>query len=243
MANKVSRFMLPRTDWYDKQSVDPDTGEIVGRIYKDILIENFNAIEEKLIELTKLDAFDVALPDLSKIVYPDVTLESEEDCIVNLRSLMNIMNCRRYPITSDFNGTKCTKMVFYTDDNKIIERVDYQETGASDSKPWIYCNLSNGDVTASSSSSTPSGSMFIGCYTNGSIKTIESGYLVGKNLLQALSKMKFQNLGTISADGNSAGAREPQNWLDGGDTVGWSDTERHSGTFSFSKVKYGRATR
>lgn len=243
MANKVSRFSLPRTDWYDKQTVDPDTGEIIGRIYKDVLIENFNAIEEKLIELTKLDAFDVNLPDLSKIKYPDVTLDSPEDCIVNLRSLMNIMDCRNYPVTCDFNKTTCTKMVFYTADNKIIERVDYQDTGASDSKPWVYCNLSNGDVTASSSSSTPSGSMFIGCYTGGSVKTIESGYLVGKNLLQALSKMKFQNLGVCNPNGNSAGAREPQNWTDGGDTVGWSDTERHSGSYTFSKVKYGRTTR
>lgn len=243
MANKVSRFSLPRKDWYDKQSIDPDTGEIVGRIYKDVLIENFNAIEQKLIELTKLDAFDVNLPDLSKIVYPDVTLDSPEDCIVNLRSLMSIMDCRNYPITSEFNKTTCTKMVFYNSDNKIIERVDYQPTTASNTNPYIYCRLANGDVFASNLSSTPVGCMFIGCYTNGSVKTIESGYLIGKNLLQALSKMKFQDIGDQWADGNSAGAREIKNWTDGGDTVGWSDTERHSGSFRFAKVKYGRATR
>ena len=243
MANKIDRFTLPRLDWYDNQGIDPETGEIIGRIYKDVLIENFNAIEEKLIEMTKLDAFDVNLPDLSSIVYPDVTLNSEEDSIVNLRSLMNIMNCRKYPITCDFNGTKCTKMVFYTDDNKIIERLDYQETGASDSKPWVYCNLSNGDVTASASSVTPAGSMFVGCYTNGSIKCNESGYLVGRNVLQALSKMKFQNIGNLTVDGNNAGNRKPKNWTDGGDTVGWSDTERHSGSFTFTRCKYGRTIR
>ena len=98
MANKIDRFTLPRLDWYDNQGIDTDTGEIIGRIYKDVLIENFNAIEAKLIEMTKLDAFDVNLPDLSTIVYPDVTLNSEEDSIVNLLSLMNIMNFRKYPI-------------------------------------------------------------------------------------------------------------------------------------------------
>lgn len=243
MANKVERFTLPRLDWYDNESIDPDTGEIVGRIYKDVLIENFNAIEDKLIELTKLDAFDVNLPDLSSIVYPDVTLNSAEDCIVNLRSLMTIMDCRNYPITCDFNGTKCTKMTFYTSDNKIIERVDWQETGASDSKPWIYCNLANGDVTADVSANTPDNHIFVGCYTNGSIKCNESGYVIGKNLLQALSKMKFQNLGNLTVDGNNAGNREPKNWTDGGDTVGWSDTERHTGSFTFTRCKYGRTTR
>ena len=83
MTNKISRFTLPRKDWYDNQGIDSDTGEIIGRIYKDVLIENFNAIEQKLIEISKLDAFDINLPDLSKIVYPDVTLDSEDDCIVN----------------------------------------------------------------------------------------------------------------------------------------------------------------
>ena len=74
MANKLSRFSLPRKDWYDNQGTDPDTGEIIGRIYKDVLIENFNAIEQKLIEISKLDAFDVNLPDFSKIVYPLLTI-------------------------------------------------------------------------------------------------------------------------------------------------------------------------
>ena len=240
MANKLSRFSLPRKDWYDDQGTDPNTGEIIGRIYKDVLIENFNAIEQKLIEISKLDAFDVNLPDFSKIVYPDVTLDSEEDCIVNLRSLMDIMDCRNYPISCSFNGTKCTKMVFYDANNKLIERLDAQETGASSDKPWVYCKITNGDVYASEESVTPQNCMFIGCYTDNSIKCIESGYLIGKNLLQALSKMAFQNLGNITA---RQGDRDAHNWTDNGDTVGHSDTERHSGSYSFAKCKYGRKTR
>ena len=34
----VEELVLPRPDWYDTE----------GRIYKDALIENFNAIEDKL---------------------------------------------------------------------------------------------------------------------------------------------------------------------------------------------------
>lgn len=243
MANKISRFSLPRKDWYDNQGTDPNTGEIIGRIYKDVLIENFNAIEQKLIEISKLDAFDVNLPDLSKIVYPDVTLDSEEDCIVNLRSLMDIMNCRNYPISCTFNGTKCTKMVFYDANNKLIERLDTQETNASSGNPWVYCRITTGEVFASSASKTPANCMFVGCYTDNAIKCIESGYLVGRNVLQPLSRMKFQNLGKIEANGNTAGNRDAKNWTDNGDTIGWSDTERHSGSFTFTKCKYGRTTR
>lgn len=243
MANKISRFDLPRKDWYDNQGVDPNTGEIIGRIYKDVLIENFNAIEQKLIEISKLDAFDTTLPNLSEIVYPDATLDSEDDCIVNFRSFMNIMNCINYPISCTFSGTKCTKMVFYNTNNKLIERLDTQETNASSSNPWVYCNLTTGEVYASNKSATPSGCMFVGCYTDGVIKCIESGYLIGRNVLQPLSRMKFQNLGKITADGNNAGNRDPKNWTDSGDTIGWSDTQRYSGSYTFTKCKYGRTTR
>ena len=53
----VEELVLPRPDWYDAE----------GRIYKDALIENFNAIEDKLLELTRLDAFSVQPPDLSSV--------------------------------------------------------------------------------------------------------------------------------------------------------------------------------
>ena len=55
--------------------------------------------------------------------------------------------------------------------------------------------------------------------------------------------MKFQNIGNLTVDGNNAGNREPKNWTDGGDTAGSSDTERHSGSSTFTRCKYGRTIR
>ena len=57
----IEPLTLPRPDWYDQVSVDETTGEIIGRIYKDALIENFNAIEEKLNYLGTLEAKDIVL--------------------------------------------------------------------------------------------------------------------------------------------------------------------------------------
>ena len=59
MAEQIDLFALPRPDWYDQE----------GRIYKDALIENFNALEEKLIEISKLDAFDTQMPDIANMEY------------------------------------------------------------------------------------------------------------------------------------------------------------------------------
>ena len=72
---ELEHFTLPRTDWYDEE----------GRIFKDVLIENFNALEKKLNELNALNAFEITLPDFNSIDYPDVTPDSDEDSIVNLK--------------------------------------------------------------------------------------------------------------------------------------------------------------
>ena len=70
MAEPIDNFSLPRNDWVDKE----------GRIYKDALIENFNAIEAKLQELQSLNVFEVTLPDASDIqIDEDVTLDSDDD--------------------------------------------------------------------------------------------------------------------------------------------------------------------
>ena len=45
--NKLELFELPRKDWFDED----------GRIYKDALIDNLNAIEEKLNEIAMISAF------------------------------------------------------------------------------------------------------------------------------------------------------------------------------------------
>ena len=53
----IDEFELPRLDWHDAE----------GSIYKDALIENFNTIEAKLIELSGLTPLDIILPDISNM--------------------------------------------------------------------------------------------------------------------------------------------------------------------------------
>lgn len=96
-------FELPRPDWYDSE----------GRIYKDRLIENFNAIEEKLQGIREADGVDVTEVDFSDIDIPDVTLASDDNKIVNLNSFLTIMNLQDgYPIHLEFNGTKVASVKY-----------------------------------------------------------------------------------------------------------------------------------
>ena len=69
MANEqqqITNFELPRPDWHDSK----------GRIYKDALIENFNAIEAKLTDIAELSAVSTNIPDISGVTFEDVTFEN-----------------------------------------------------------------------------------------------------------------------------------------------------------------------
>ena len=106
---EVTPFELPRPDWYDSD----------GRIYKDALIENFNAIEARLKQLSALGQQVIGqggeIIDTSDIHLDDVTLEDLPNKILNLRSFLTIMDLFNYPIELSFNGKKVVdiSLVFF----------------------------------------------------------------------------------------------------------------------------------
>lgn len=169
-SSKVEKFQLPRLDWHDQVSVDAPSGEIIGRIYKDALIENFNAIEEKTDELQSLDVFDITIPDPTSVVYPDTTLESNDNQVINLISLIRILNLEGYPIELSFTGTTCTKCKYYkivNDTTVDIRTIQNINTKATDTNRYIYLDMANNTVIASNSATnTDINKKFIGLYTN-----------------------------------------------------------------------------
>lgn len=178
MAEQIDLFALPRPDWYDKE----------GRIYKDALIENFNALEEKLIEISKLDAFDTQMPDIANMEYPDTTLESAENKIINLRSFLRMTGLIGYPIECVFSDTMVTKVAYWNEayEYKIIEN---QETNVGESNPYIYLNYRDNVVTASDSATTPANCTLIACYDGGIVRCVNSKDHIGINALYYLANM------------------------------------------------------
>lgn len=178
---KLELFTLPRTDWYDAE----------GRIYKDALIENFNALESKLNELNALSAFEITLPDISKINYPDTTLFSDEDAIVNLKSFLEIMNLIGYPLELDITGTTVTRLTYWSNEYKYVELKDI-ETGASSSKPWVILNTESKDISATSTPNSPlsDNECLIAMYSNGTLIPMNSGIFTNLNLMYLLCNMQ-----------------------------------------------------
>ena len=115
MANgkEIELFELPRPDWHDAE----------GRINKTALIANFNAIEAKCNELLEVDAIGLISPDWNSISIPDTTLESEETSILNIKSFVDIMGLKNFPIEVSTNG-KTIKRLTYFDDNYHIVNIN-----------------------------------------------------------------------------------------------------------------------
>lgn len=190
---KIEQFELPRPDWYDNE----------GRIYKDRLIENFNAIESKLIELSELNDSSKSIPDISDVTFDDVTLDDDDDKIVNLDSLVRILDLECYPESLVFNNDKECDITYY---KKVGEHYQLQRQyneeieNISSSNKYIYLDCQSGKVIADSSAVSPEHHHLIGVYDNGRILGINTKGYININLLPTLANMRSETFNyTFSA--------------------------------------------
>lgn len=182
MANgkEIELFELPRPDWYDSE----------GRINKTALIANFNAIEAKCNELSAVDVIGIISPNWSAISIPDTTLESEETSILNIKSLVDIMGLKNFPIEVSTNG-KIIKRLTYIDDNYHIVNITNSklEGLGEDNKIWIFLNLDTKSVEVSDSSNLTENKVLVGVYHDGIIYHLGGINICDINILEPLSKM------------------------------------------------------
>lgn len=199
LNEQLEEFKLPRTDWYDNE----------GRIYKDRLIENFNAIEQRLIQLSELDNPIISLPDISQVHFPNVTLSDDDNKIVNLGSLIDIMNLKGYPVELKFNGSNlCASLIFYDKGCNFVslEKEEGKEgreiktlsgDKLSNTNKYIYINYAESTpqdeiIFCSSSYSTPTDCKLVAVYEDGKIYGINTKSFININILQPLANMKSE---------------------------------------------------
>lgn len=175
----IEPFVLPRLDWHDEE----------GRIYKDALIENFNAIEAKLTELGQLDAFDNPLPDISTLSLEDVTLEDDDNKIVNLRSFITIFNLVNYPIELTFSGTKIKKISYWNSSYSYVTRTNISTNLTAENK-YLFYNFTTNSVRVDDESTIQTGETLLGVYINGRVINLFTPFFAKLNLMYLLGNMK-----------------------------------------------------
>lgn len=186
-TNTLEPFSLPRLDWYDAD----------GRIYKDAIIENLNAIEAKLNELNQLDAFDVEYPDISTLSLSDVTLTSDESKIVNLKSFLDIFGLVNYPMELEFSGTTIKKLSYWNSSYNYITRTNTTTSLSKDTKFLLYNFTDNTLTTQATVTTVPTGSTLLACYIDGRAINLTSPLAARLSLLYLLA-----NMDTLSTNDN-----------------------------------------
>lgn len=182
MANgkEIELFELPRPDWYDSE----------GRINKTALIANFNAIEAKCNELSEVNAIGIISPDWNAISIPDTTLESEETSILNLKSFVDIMGLKNFPIEVSTNGKSIKRLTYIDNDYHIVNINNIKLDGLGENnKIWIFLNLSTKSIDISDSSDLAENKVLIGVYNNGIIYHLGGINICDINILEPLSRM------------------------------------------------------
>ncbi len=177
----IDRFVLPRADWYDTE----------GRIYKDALIENFNAIEAKLLEIQKLDPFNIQEVDWSTVSIPDVTLSSSDNKVVNLNSLISIMKLNSgLPITANVEGKTIKRLEWYY--NNTYHSLA-NKTLTIGNGQFVKLDLTDGTLTvvdASDVEDVQADERIIGGFTGGKMFLSFIPRLIDYDVLGNLANMK-----------------------------------------------------
>lgn len=230
MAQKVEKFVLPRLDWYDEQ----------GRIYKDALIENFNALEAKMNELQTLDALEIQLPDFTTISYDDVTLDSPDDMIVNLKSFLEITGLMNFPIECSFSGTTCT-IGWWGED--YLYHTKTEDVDCDSESPALFFNPKTEQFTSNDGSNFPSNDdYFIGYFHQGEVIGLHADWMyLDVDILAALGNMSMETYSKAYSGINDA--QESEILIKNGRTQQWSTAERHTHWTNNTATDIGRTTR
>ena len=184
----LEHFNLPRQDWYDIVSTDEKTGEIRGRIYKDRLIENFNAIETKLNEITKLQPYNTKYPDISKFIYSDVTLSSDTNKVVNLKSFIDILGLKNTPLVVQFGDKRLVRLTYYDNNYKLKNISNIDLSTISNTKPFVIGDIENQTITVSGDITEISGKIILGKWNGTTIDSCLDNYSVPLDIYTMLFK-------------------------------------------------------
>lgn len=233
----VEPFELPYPNWYDSE----------GRIYKDILIKNFNAIESKINELLALDISSFTKPDISEVVYPNVSLsdEGKDEQILNLQSFLDIVDLINYPLVVTTDGNiKVTKVAYWGSDyhyHTVINDSVVPDT----TDRFIYLDYDNKEIIKSSSVTPPTNCVLVAVLKDGNLITNNINIAGNVNFPSILAEQAYTTqtyTGSGRPNGNEyglGGARKGGYDYNGQTMFMWTGETNSANTYSGTVNTFG----
>ena len=187
-----------------------------------------------------MDALEINIPDFTTVKYPDVTLNSDDSAIVNLKSFLEITGLVDFPIECSFKNGTCS--VGWWGSDYLYHTLTVDLDMNSDT-PAVFFNPSNGgNITVGADTSIPSGSYFIGYYTNGNFIGMHEDWIyMDVDIMQALGNMSIEPWKKTFSGVNDG--QEDEVHIMNERTQIWSTVERHTASYREMSADIGRTTR
>ena len=174
---------LPYPEWYDSD----------GRIYKDILIKNFNALEDKINEVIRFDYSSISAPIISNLEYPDVSLSDvdKDNQILNFKSFLEICNIVNFPLSVKTSGVKVLTVEIWDENynHRFINATGDNGT-ATTTYPFIHLNTSTKEIVRSNEVS-PSNCILLAVLYDSKLVTNNEATPANVNFLKVLADQNF----------------------------------------------------
>lgn len=197
----IDIFTLPYYNWYDD----------LGRIYKDRLIANFNAIERKINELASIDISSITLPDLDNTTYPTVDLDDVgvDDNILSFGNFIQLCDIVNYPLVVDTDGNNTVKRVEYWGDDFVYHTVTNSTVYATEDYPYIYLDINDQKIKRSDSTTFLEGysNVLLAVLVNNKLVTNSSPIPGNINFQKVMSDQAKKYIESKGSSYNTSGAK------------------------------------
>lgn len=136
----IPHFNVDNIQWHDDQ----------GHIFKDKLIEVFDAIEDRINFVSSYKFGDTEKIDISSVVYPDVSsvdIEEGNNKIINFKSFANIMDLVNFPLEIITDGNvKVLSVKYINSDYDLIEVKPENGITATTEYPYIFLDTETNEI-------------------------------------------------------------------------------------------------
>lgn len=147
---EIPEVQLPyQLDWY--RTTDGNTV-----IYKDRVIANLNALEEQIQNVIDFSPGTIPKPDIDSVVYPDVSREdfyngnADDNQILNLKSFIDIMDLKGFPIVVKTNNKFTVTSVEYYGEDYLYHTVG-NSTALTSSNKYAYLDVQENKIIVGNS--------------------------------------------------------------------------------------------
>ena len=149
------------------------------------------------------------------------------------------MKLINYPIELQISGKKIRKVSYWNSNYQYITKTNTIVNDAAAETPYVYIDLTDGNIKASNNPATAVSGILLGVFENGVIRGVHDGLSANINLMYLLANVQKDTGSATNYDVHNNPANYT-NMYNSSRAVGYADGESKAGAHSITYTDYGR---